>query len=95
MMNQFPSLNLPWQLPRIGVVEVFGVLGTTVRGAEYGRMFAALRDDPRIRAVVVDVDSPGGSASTSEHLHRAVAKVAARKPVIAFVRGSASPAGIW
>jgi len=56
MMNQFPSLNLPWQLPRIGVVEVFGVLGTTVRGAEYGRMFTALRDDPRIRAVVVDVD---------------------------------------
>jgi protease-4 len=93
MMNQFPSLTLPWQLPRIGVVEVFGVLGTTIRGAEYGRMLTALRDDPRVRAVVVDVDSPGGSASTSEHLHRAVAKVAARKPVIAFVRGSGLSGG--
>jgi protease-4 len=93
MMNQLPSLSLPWQLPRIGVVEIFGVLGTTVRGAEYGRMLSALRDDPRIRAVVLDVDSPGGSASTSEHLHRAVAKVAARKPVIAFVRGAGLSGG--
>jgi len=93
MMNQFPSLTLPWQLPRIGVVEIFGVLGTTIRGAEYGRMLTALRDDARIRAVVLDVDSPGGSASTSEHLHRAVAKVAARKPVIAFVRGSGLSGG--
>ena len=92
-MNQFPSLTLPWQLPRIGVVEVFGVLGTTIRGAEYGRMLAALRDDARIRAVVVDIDSPGGSASTSEHIHRAVAKVAARKPVIAFVRGAGLSGG--
>lgn len=93
MMNQFPSLSLPWQLPRIGVVEIFGVLGTTVRGAEYGRMLSVLRDDARIRAVVVDVDSPGGSASTAEHLHRAVAKVAARKPVIAFVRGAGLSGG--
>jgi len=93
MMNQFPPLSLPWQLPRIGIVEVFGVLGTTVRGAEYGRMLTALRDDARIRAVVVDVDSPGGSAAAAEHIHRAVAKVAARKPVIAFVRGSGLSGG--
>ena len=92
-MSQLPSVGLPWQTPRIGVVELFGVLGTTIRGAEYDRVLGALRDDARIRAVVLDVDSPGGSAAASEQIHRAVAKVAARKPVIAFVRGSGLSGG--
>jgi protease-4 len=92
-VSQFPSVGLPWQMPRIGVVELFGVLGTTIRGAEYDRLLGVLRDDGRIRAVVLDVDSPGGSAAASEQIHRAVAKVAARKPVIAFVRGSGLSGG--
>ena len=92
-MSQFPSISPPWLAPRIGVVELFGVLGTTIRSPDYGRIFASLRDDARVRAVVVDVDSPGGSAAASDHIHRAVAKVAARKPVIAFIRGSGLSGG--
>jgi protease-4 len=37
--------------------------------------------------VVVDIDSPGGSVSASDYLHRALARVTARKPVVAFIRG--------
>jgi len=92
-VSQFPSISPPWLAPRIGVVELFGVLGTTIRSPDYGRIFASLRDDARVRAVVVDVDSPGGSAAASDHIHRAVAKVAARKPVIAFIRGSGLSGG--
>jgi protease-4 len=75
------------------VVELFGVLGTTIRGPDYGRMLTTLRDDNRVRAVVVDIDSPGGSAPAAEQIHLGIAKVAARKPVIAFIRGSGLSGG--
>ncbi|MGQ9572694.1 MAG: signal peptide peptidase SppA [Dehalococcoidia bacterium] len=92
-MSQIRSVSLPWLVPRIAVVELFGVLGTTIRGPEYGRMLSALCDDSRVRAVVVDIDSPGGSAPVAEQLHLGIAKVAARKPVIAFIRGAGLSGG--
>lgn len=92
-MSQIPSVGLPWLVPRIGVVELFGVLGTTIRGPDYGRMLSTLRDDNRVRAVVVDIDSPGGSAAAAEQIHLDIAKVAAKKPVIAFIRGSGLSGG--
>ena len=77
-----------WLNPeRIAVVEVFGALGSAVRTAEFVRIFRALEENDRVRAVVVDIDSPGGSASASDYLHRALARVSARKPVVAFIRG--------
>jgi protease-4 len=42
----------------------------------------------RLRSLVLLIDSPGGSAPASEELYRAVAKVAANKPVVAFIRGT-------
>ena len=83
-----------WLNPeRIAVVEVFGALGSTVRTAEFVRIFRALEENDRVRAVVVDIDSPGGSASASGYLHRALARVSARKPVVAFIRGMGASGG--
>ncbi len=92
-MSQIPPVGLPWLAPRIGMVELFGILGTTIRSPEYGRMLTALRDDTRVRAVVVDIDSPGGSAAAAEQIHLGIAKVAAKKPVVAFIRGSGLSGG--
>jgi len=72
---------------RIAVVEVSGALGSAVRTADFVRIFRALEENDRVRAVVVDIDSPGGSVAASDYLHRALARVTARKPVIAFFRG--------
>jgi len=92
-VSQILPVGLPWLAPRIGIVELFGVLGTTIRGPDYGRMLAALRDDTRVRAVVVDIDSPGGSAPVAEQIHLGIAKIAAKKPVVAFIRGSGLSGG--
>ncbi len=43
-------------------------------------------DDDGIRAVLLDIDSPGGSASASDAVRAAVSRVVERKPVLAFVR---------
>jgi protease-4 len=77
-----------WLNPeRIAVVEITGAIGSAVRTAEYVRIFRSLEENPRVRAVVIDIDSPGGSAPASDYLHRALARVTARKPVVAFIRG--------
>jgi protease-4 len=53
----------------------------------------AVAGDPLAKALIVDIDSPGGSVAGGESLHDAIAGVAARKPVVALMRGVAASAG--
>lgn len=46
-----------------------------------------------VRGLVLSVDSPGGSVSGGEALHDAVARFAARKPVVVTMGGVAASAG--
>ncbi|MEE9203330.1 MAG: signal peptide peptidase SppA, partial [Dehalococcoidia bacterium] len=74
--------------PHIAVIELFGMIGGGPRMGNFLRLVNAVRDSRRARAVVLDVDSPGGLATTSLHLNLAITKLAARKPVVAFIRGT-------
>lgn len=53
----------------------------------------ALADDNRVRAVIVSIDSPGGSVAGGETLHAAIARVAAKKPLVVTMGGLAASAG--
>ena len=57
------------------------------------RRVAALADDNSAKALIVSIDSPGGSVAGGEGLHDAIAKVAAKKPVVAVMGGTAASAG--
>lgn len=87
------TVELPWTAPRIAVLEITGTIGTTVRGPEMVRTINALANDARVRAVVVEVDSPGGSAPVSDAIHRSLRKLSARKPTLAYVLGSSLSGG--
>jgi protease IV len=52
-----------------------------------------LADDNRVKAVILSIDSPGGSVSGGETLHDAIARVAAKKPVVVTMGGLAASAG--
>lgn len=52
-----------------------------------------LADDPKVKAVILAVDSPGGSVSGGESLHDALERVAAKKPVVVTMGGLAASAG--
>jgi len=54
---------------------------------------AALAKDASVRGLIVYVDSPGGSVAGGESLHDAIAQVAAHKPVVAVMAGTAASAG--
>lgn len=73
---------------RIAVISLRGVIGGAVRTAELIRSLGAARRNPRVRAVVLEIDSPGGSASESEALYFGVGRLAREKPVVAWIRST-------
>lgn len=64
--------------------------------AEDRKLLEALeraRRDDAVRAVLVSIDSPGGSVSGGEALYAALQRMAESKPVVAVMRGTAASAG--
>ena len=74
-------------MQRIAVVELFGTIGGGIKSSTYEQIFSAIEKDQRLKALVLDIDSPGGSVPASDYLYRRVARVAEKKPVIASIRG--------
>ena len=52
-----------------------------------------LADDDSVKALIVAINSPGGSVAGGEALHDAIAHVADKKPVVAVMGGTAASAG--
>ena len=52
-----------------------------------------LADNANVKALIVAIDSPGGSVAGGEGLHDAIARVAEKKPVVAVMGGAAASAG--
>jgi len=73
---------------RIAILPVRGVIGGALRTEELVRLLARARRDAHIRSVLLEIDSPGGSATASEALYMAVRRLAAIKPVVAWIRGT-------
>jgi protease-4 len=68
------------------------------RSASSGPFIAAMRrlaDDKDVRALVLRIDSPGGSALASDKMWHAVRRVANRKPVIVSVGDMAASGGYY
>ncbi|GAA4489911.1 signal peptide peptidase SppA [Gluconacetobacter tumulicola] len=72
-------------------VRVSGIIGSDNRKLIDLIDRAAKADT--VRGLVLSVDSPGGSVSGGEALHDAVARFAARKPVVVTMGGVAASAG--
>ena len=52
-----------------------------------------LADNSSVKALIVSIDSPGGSVAGGEGLHDAIQIVAQKKPVVAVMGGTAASAG--
>jgi protease-4 len=74
-------------------MEMFGVIGAPSRTVEQLRLLQSLRENETIRSVIIDIDSPGGTVAASDYLYRSVRKLAEKKPVIAFIRGTGASGG--
>ena len=79
----------------VAVLELHGVIGTQMRIPAYARILENVAKNKRYRALLVDIDSPGGSAAGSEVLYRGLRRVADSKPVYAYVRGMGASGGYY
>jgi protease IV len=52
-----------------------------------------LADNDSVKALIVTINSPGGSVAGGEGLHDAITRVAQKKPVVAVMGGTAASAG--
>lgn len=69
------------------------ISGVITEDRKLSEAIDALAKDSTVPAVIVAVDSPGGSVAGGESLHAALMRVAAVKPVVTVMRGTAASAG--
>jgi protease-4 len=79
----------------IGAAHVsrLNVTGLITEDRKLVQAVTALANDSRTKALIVSINSPGGSVAGGESLHSAIARVAAKKPVVAVMNGLAASAG--
>jgi protease-4 len=66
-----------------------------IGGVKFARELRRLRQDDSIKAIVLRVNSPGGSASASENIAREVRLARKTKPVVVSMGTYAASGGYW
>jgi protease IV len=87
---------------KIAVISLRGLISTGVAGNVGESMVDDLRweleqarDDENVRAVVFEVDSPGGEVTASDMIYNAVVKTRAKKPVVVYMESLAASGGYY
>ena len=86
---------------KIGIVYAEGQIidgegdDTTIGGESLSKAIRAARNDDKVKAIVMRVNSPGGSAMASEVIRREVELAAKEKPVIVSMGNYAASGGYW
>jgi protease-4 len=57
--------------------------------------FQQASNDPRVKAVVLSVDSPGGEVTAGDTIHHALGKLTAKKPVVIFINSIGTSAAYY
>ena len=78
---------------KIAVVEIHGGIGGKIKSPDMEKLVNRILDDKRMRAVVLDIDSPGGDAAASDYIYRALKRIARRRPLVASIRGIGASGG--
>lgn len=88
------ALTLPAGLEARGAhVARYSVSGVITDDPERDRLIAGLGDDDGVRAVVLRINSPGGTTAGSEALYETIRALAEKKPVVAVLSEVAASGG--
>jgi len=68
---------------------------TEIGGSKYAREIRHLREDSSVKAIVLRVNSPGGSATAAETIQRELRLARKVKPVIVSMGSYAASGGYW
>ncbi|HEY7816810.1 MAG TPA: signal peptide peptidase SppA, partial [Vicinamibacteria bacterium] len=93
-----------WRRPQIAVVHLSGLItggerrGPVSRAAParaLAELLGSLRRNPRVKGIVLRVDSPGGGAVASDRIRRVVQATASEKPVVVSMGDIAASGGYY
>ncbi|MEM7566497.1 MAG: signal peptide peptidase SppA [Pseudomonadota bacterium] len=73
--------------PHIARLSIGGLI-TSDKGTQ--ELLGKLAEDENVAALILDIDSPGGTTAGSEALYLALREVAAKKPVVSTVSNTAA-----
>lgn len=86
-------------IPVTGPIFRYANLFSEISGATSTQVLATdiqtALDDPQIRAIVINADSPGGEATGINELSEMIFQARGTKPIKAYVGGQASSAMYW
>ncbi len=77
---------------RVGIIEIKGVIS---EAEEIVRNLKEFRENESIKAIVIRIDSPGGSVGPSQEIYRAIRKTIGSKKVIASMGAIAASGGYY
>ncbi len=90
----------------VALIRASGSIGMSASGGPFGgeagitehemaRLLSRVEKDEAVKALVLRIDSPGGSALASDLIWHALRKVRAKKPVVVSVGGMAASGGYY
>jgi protease-4 len=87
---------------KIALITLRGLISSSVPGTISESMVDDLRvaleqarEDDRVKAVVLQIDSPGGEVTASDIIYNAVVKTRAKKPVVVYMETLAASGGYY
>src|SRR6188474_1932551 len=87
---------------KIAVITMRGLISTSIPGNVSDSMVDDLRtalqqarEDDRVKAIVLEIDSPGGEVTASDEIYSAVVKTRAKKPVVVYMDSLAASGGYY
>jgi protease IV len=87
---------------KVAVIMMRGLISSSVPGTVSESMVEDMRlalqqarEDNRVKAVVLEIDSPGGEVTASDTIYNAVVKTRARKPVVVYMDTLAASGGYY
>ena len=87
---------------KVVVITMRGLISSSLPGSVTDSMVDDMRtalqqasDDKRVKAVVLEIDSPGGEVTASDAIYSAVVKARAKKPVVVYMDSLAASGGYY
>ncbi len=87
---------------KIAVIAMRGLISSSLTGSVGDSMVDDMRlalqqarDDDHVRAVVLEIDSPGGEVTASDVIYNWVVKTRAKKPVVVYMDSLAASGGYY
>ncbi|QQR80667.1 MAG: signal peptide peptidase SppA [Deltaproteobacteria bacterium] len=94
-LGSFFSLFKDNSLPQKGNIAIVEVLGPILESKDTVEILRKLKKEDKAKAVILRIDSPGGSVGASQEIYEAVKELKKTKPVVASMGTVAASGGYY